>query len=109
MMRKTISIKGGEPVEIDLDDIALHESIAVQEATGWTIKELSKRLQDEDMVAFAGLLWLVLRFRLGHEDLAFKDLTTGVYPISLKKDIVIADVEGQEADPTSGSGAPPSP
>jgi hypothetical protein len=108
-MRKTISIKGGPPVEVDLDDIALHEAIAVEEATGWTVSELATRLKSESMLAFAGLLWLVLKFRLG-EDVTFTQLRTGEYHLSMKNDVVIADVEdGEAAGPTGGSEATLSP
>lgn len=109
MAKKMISIKGKTPVEIDLDDIALHEAIAVEKATGWTMTELGRQLTAERMDAFAGLLWLVLRFRL-KEDVTFEQITSGEYRISLKTDVVITDVEdGEPEGPTGGSEATPSP
>ncbi|MEV4173978.1 hypothetical protein [Nonomuraea sp. NPDC049709] len=104
-MKKTISIKGGPPVEIDLDDLALHEAIALEDETGWTMKEMAQELQAQRMKAIAALVYLILKFRL-HEDLTYEDLITGRYPISLRKDIVIDD---GEPEPAEGGGEEPVP
>lgn len=110
-MKTLVSIKGAPPVELDLEDIALHEAIAIEDATGYTVDELGQHLKAKRMKAFAALLWLLLRFRLG-EEVSYADIVSGAYRLSLKTDVVFTEVEdgeGEEVPTGGGSGETPSP
>ena len=91
---------GGESVELDFGRMPLHEALALQKATGWRPPELGEALAQQDMMAIAGLAWLVVHFRMGKKDVSYDDICEGRYVVDLSEFSVEAD---DEPDPTGGS------
>lgn len=84
----------GESAEIDLKKLGLHESIALQRATGFRPKELAEHLTNEDAIAMAAFVWLVLR-RMG-KDVTWEQIETGEYYVD-QAAIVIEPDESEVA------------
>lgn len=91
---------GDEVVEFDIGRLGLHEALALQKATGFRPPELEQALAARDMVAVAGLAWLIVKFRMGHDEVTFDDICEGRYEIDLGSWKV--EMDEPEADPTAG-------
>ncbi|MFD9943195.1 hypothetical protein ACFWYW_14620 [Nonomuraea sp. NPDC059023] len=93
----------GETIELELGKLPLHEALALQKATGWRPPELGEALQAQDMLAIAGLAWLILKFRMG-KDVTFDDICDGTYVVDLATFKI--ENEGEATpDPTEPAGA----
>ncbi|MCT9932453.1 hypothetical protein N5079_19820 [Planotetraspora sp. A-T 1434] len=95
---------GDESAEFDLSRLALHEGIAIQDATGWRVTEVGDAMAKGDLKAVAALAWIALR-RMG-KDVTFADITEGRYPIDIMSIRIETD---EEPDPTPAAGANASP
>lgn len=97
-------IVGDDAVEFDLNRMALHEGIAIQDATGWRVTELGDALQVGDLKALAALAWIALK-RMG-KDVTWSDIIEGRHPIDIRSIKVETD---DEPDPPTGAAANVSP
>ena len=98
MARFTID---GETYDVDVKKLGLHEVIAVQRATGYSMEQLVNGLVSKDAVALAAYLWIILKFRKG-EDVTWEQIESGERYI----DIAAIKVE-HEPDPTEAAEAAP--
>jgi len=89
-----------EVVDFDISRLGLHEVLALQRATGMRPPDLEQALNATDMEAVAALAWLIVKFRLGHSEVTFEDVTEGRYEIDLGKWRV--EVDEPEPGPTGG-------
>lgn len=93
MARFTID---GETHDVDVKKLGLHEVIAVQRATGYSMEQLVNGLVGKDAVALAAYIWIILR-RNG-EDVTWAQIESGERYI----DIAAIQVE-HEPDPTEAA------
>ncbi|WP_433382812.1 hypothetical protein [Streptosporangium sp. CA-115845] len=71
-----------ETFETDPSKIALHEGIALQEATGLTAMDMEARMKAGDFIAIGAYVWLMLKFRLGR-DITWPQIKSGEYAIDM--------------------------
>lgn len=89
---------GGQTVEVDIENLALHEGFALQKATGFKVMTLVNKVQEGDFEALAALAWVIIKFRMGYDDVTFDDICEGRVPVSLG---AFEPVEAQ-VPPTNG-------
>lgn len=93
----------GETVDMRVQRLPLHQALAIERATGWSVAEFATQLQAGRMAAVAAMAWLVLKFHMGKSELTYEDITEGNYEI----DLATWKVELDETDQVeTAEGAP---
>jgi len=77
----------GNQYELDLTKIKTKEAIALQKATGLTLKQFFDAIGEMDAVALTGLVWLAFK-RAGNK-MAFDDVDVDLMSLDI-------DTEGDE-------------
>jgi hypothetical protein len=98
----------GTTIEVDVEKLAIHEGLAIQRATGLALERFLKALEGGDMACLAALGYVLLRFRMGMQDVTFDDVAEGRVPVLLS-DFANLDADKtarQPADPTGGAKTP---
>lgn len=90
----------GETFKYEADRMMLSEGIALQKVTGMTVTEWTKGLQDGDLTAMQGLVWLMYR-RAGRTT-AWDDIDFDLGSLD-----VTDDEDEQAPDPIGAAEAPP--
>ncbi|GAA5076705.1 hypothetical protein HNP84_007322 [Thermocatellispora tengchongensis] len=101
MPRSRIMIDG-KPAEIDLDRLALHEGLALQRTTGMRVPQMAEGLQAQDMEAMLALVWLIMKFRMGYDEVTLDEIAEGKYVVDLT---AVEIVDDQEAPGPTGADA----
>ncbi len=94
----------GQTIEVDMENLAVHEGLAIQRATGHKMTAFLKAVEAGDMEALAALGWVLIKFRMDKPDVTFDDVCEGRVPVR------ISDFTNTEAapDPTPGGATTPS-
>lgn len=95
----------GETAELDLRKLGLHESIALQKATGYRPTQLAEQLQAEDAIAMAAFVWIVLR-RMG-KDVTWPQIESGEYYVDQAAIVIEYDEEELAAQDAAAKADPP--
>ena len=82
-MYMKLSVEGHE-YPLDLTSIRTKEAIALQKATGFTVKQLMEALQEMDAVAITGIVWLAWS-RAGNK-IEFDDVDFDLMSVQIEED-----------------------